>query len=135
MSDKEELSNENLCASFLVRMEDVTDSIIPFLSDTLKESARADKIKDLTAKMKKRAGENGKYEVSVKAFYGGNEYYLFVFKTYKDVRPRAPPSQLENSGATRTTGCGPGIPAILLYFGSMLIHPEILLPTVRKISR
>lgn len=99
MSNKEELSNENLCASFLVRMEDVTDSIIPFLSDTLKESARADKIKDLTAKMKKRAGENGKYEVSVKAFYGGNEYYLFVFKTYKDVRlVGAPPSSIGKFG-------------------------------------
>jgi len=68
MSEKEELPNENFCASFLVRMENVTDSVIPFLSDTLKESARADKIKDLTAKMKKRAAENGKYEVSIKAF-------------------------------------------------------------------
>ena len=99
MSKKEELSNENLCASFLVRMENVTDSVIPFLSDTLKESARADKIKDLTAKMKKRAAENGKYEVSVKAFYGGNEYYLFVFKTYKDVRlVGAPPSSIGKFG-------------------------------------
>ena len=99
MSDKEELSNENLCASFLVRMEDVTDSIIPFLSDSLKESARADKIKEFTTKMKKRAAEDGKYEVSVKAFYGGNEYYLFVFKTYKDVRlVGAPPSSIGKFG-------------------------------------
>jgi hypothetical protein len=99
MSKKEELSNENLCASFLVRMENVTDSVIPFLSDTLKESARSEKIKDLTAKMKKRAAENGKYEVSIKAFYGGNEYYLFVFKTYKDVRlVGAPPSSIGKFG-------------------------------------
>ena len=99
MSKKEELSNENLCASFLVRMENVTDSVIPFLSDTLKESARSEKIKDLTAKMKKRATENGKYEVSIKAFYGGNEYYLFVFKTYKDVRlVGAPPSSIGKFG-------------------------------------
>lgn len=99
MSTKEELSNENLCASFLIRMENVTDSIIPFLSDTLKESARADKIKELTAKMKKRASEDGKYEVSVKPFYGGNEYYLFVFKTYKDVRlVGAPPSSIGKFG-------------------------------------
>ena len=99
MTDKEELSNENLCASFLVRMENVTDSIIPFLSDTMKESARADKIKELTAKMKKRAAESGKYEVSVKPFYGGNEYYLFVFQTYKDVRlVGAPPSSIGKFG-------------------------------------
>jgi hypothetical protein len=99
MSKKEELPNENFCASFLVRMENVTDSVIPFLSDTLKESARSDKIKELTAKMKKRAAENGKYEVSIKAFYGGNEYYLFVFKTYKDVRlVGAPPSSIGKFG-------------------------------------
>lgn len=99
MSQKEELSNENLCASFLVRMENVTDSVIPFLSDTLKESARSDKVKELTAKMKKRAAENGKYEVSVKSFYGGNEYYLFVFRTYKDVRlVGAPPSSIGKFG-------------------------------------
>jgi len=99
MSTKEELPNENMCASFLIRMENVTDSIIPFLSDTMKETARSEKIRDLTAKMKKRAAENGKYEVSVKAFYGGNEYYLFVFKTYKDVRlVGAPPSSLGKFG-------------------------------------
>jgi hypothetical protein len=99
MSKKEELSNENLCASFLVRIENVTDSVIPFLSDTLKESTRSDKVKELTAKMKKRAAENGKYEVSVKAFYGGNEYYLFVFQTYKDIRlVGAPPSSIGKFG-------------------------------------
>ncbi|MCX6246376.1 MAG: S46 family peptidase [Bacteroidetes bacterium] len=99
MSEKEELPNESFCASFLIRMENVTDSIIPFLSDTLKEASRADKVKELTAKMKKRASESGKYEVSVKAFYGGNEYYLFVFQTYKDVRlVGAPPSSIGKFG-------------------------------------
>jgi hypothetical protein len=99
MTEKEELANENFCASFLVRMENVTDSVIPFLSDTLKESARSEKIKELTSKMKKRAAENGKYEVSVKAFYGGNEYYLFVFQTYEDVRlVGAPPSSIGKFG-------------------------------------
>ena len=99
MSKSEELPNENVCASFLVRMESITDSVIPFLSDTLKESARADKIKELTTKIKKRASENGKYEVSIKAFYGGNEYYLFVFLTYKDVRlVGAPPSSIGKFG-------------------------------------
>lgn len=95
----EELPNEGMSASFLIRMEDVTDSIIPFLSDTLKESARADMVRELTAKMKKRAAEGDKYEVSLKSFYGGNEYYLFVFKTYNDVRlVGAPPSSVGKFG-------------------------------------
>ncbi len=95
----EELSNENMCASFLQRIENVTDSIIPFLPDTLSESARGAKIREISNRLRKRAEEDGKYEVSVKSFYGGNEYYMFVFVTYKDVRlVGAPPSSIGKFG-------------------------------------
>jgi len=95
----EELPNEAMCASFLVRIENVTDSIIPHLSDTMKENSRNSVVRDLSAKIRKRAEEGGKYEASVKAFYGGNEYYLFVFKTYRDVRlVGAPPSSIGKFG-------------------------------------
>ncbi|MEI7660708.1 MAG: S46 family peptidase [Bacteroidota bacterium] len=98
-SFSEELSNENMCASFLNRIENVTDSIIPFLADTLKETDRASKIKEISGRIRKRAEESGKYEATVKSFYGGNEYYLFVFKTYKDVRlVGAPPSSIGKFG-------------------------------------
>jgi len=98
-SKNEELANENMCASFLVRIENVTDSIIPILSDTMKESNRSIKVKDISTRIKKRAEEGGKYEASVRSFYGGNEYYLFVFKTYKDVRlVGAPPSSIGKFG-------------------------------------
>ncbi len=95
----EELSNENMCASFLQRIENVTDSIIPFLSETIKESDRAGKIKEISSRIRKRAEEGGKFEVAVKPFYGGNEFYMFVFKTYKDVRlVGAPPSSIGKFG-------------------------------------
>ena len=98
-SFSEELSNENMCASFLQRIENVTDSIIPMLKDDMKEADRASKIKEISARIRKRAEEGGKYEASVKAFYGGNEYYMFVFKTYKDVRlVGAPPSSIGKFG-------------------------------------
>jgi hypothetical protein len=98
-SFSEELSNEDMCASFLQRIENVTDSIIPLLADTLKETARSAKIKEISSRIRKRAEEDGKYEASVKSFYGGNEYYLFVFKTYKDVRlVGAPPSSIGKFG-------------------------------------
>ncbi|MCK9421067.1 MAG: S46 family peptidase [Bacteroidales bacterium] len=98
-SNKEELPNEGMCASFLQRIENVTDSLIPFLPDTLKESDRASKVKEISARIKKRAEEGGKYEATVKPFYSGNEYYLFVFKTYKDVRlVGAPPSSIGKFG-------------------------------------
>ncbi len=99
MSFKEELRNEDLCASFLIRMENVTDSIIPFLSDTMKEADRSAKVKEISARMKKRASESSKYDVVVKPFFGGNEYYMFVFLTYKDVRlVGAPPSSIGKFG-------------------------------------
>lgn len=96
---EEELPNDPMCASFLERIEDVTDSIIPFLSDTLSESARSSKIREISNRLRKRAEEDGKFEVSVKSFYGGNEYYMFVFTTYKDVRlVGAPPSSIGKFG-------------------------------------
>lgn len=99
MSKSQELKNENFCASFLIRIENVTDSIIPFLADTLKESVRSAKVKEISDRIKKRANEKGKYEATVRAFYGGSEYYLFVFQTFKDVRlVGAPPSSIGKFG-------------------------------------
>ncbi len=47
MNKSEELPNEGLTASVLYRMEDVTDSIIPMLSDTLSGSDRSSKLRKL----------------------------------------------------------------------------------------
>jgi hypothetical protein len=98
-SFKDELPNEGMCASFLQRIENVTDSIIPFLSDSLKETDRASTVREISARIKKRADDGGTFEAIVKSFYGGSEYYLFVFKTYKDVRlVGAPPSSIGKFG-------------------------------------
>lgn len=99
MNKSEELPNEKMCASFLLRVENVTDSIIPFLSDTLKETDRQLKIRNISNRIKKKAEEDGKFDAAVKAFYSGNEYYLFVYKTYRDVRlVGAPPSSIGKFG-------------------------------------
>jgi hypothetical protein len=99
MSTKEELPNEGMCASFLQRIENVTDSIIPMLSNDMKETDRSSKIREISNRIRKRAEENGTFETTVKPFYGGNEFYLFVFKTFKDVRlVGAPPSSIGKFG-------------------------------------
>lgn len=99
MSLEEELPNEGLAASFLIRMEDVTDSIIPFLSDTLSEAERGAEVRKIRNRLQKRAEEDGKYAARVSSFYGGNEYYLFVYKVYNDVRlVGAPPSSIGKFG-------------------------------------
>jgi len=99
MSFEEELPNEGLTASFLIRMDDVTDSIIPMISDTLEGSARTAAIREITGRLKNNASEDGKYNVVVKSFFNGNEYYLFVYEVYRDVRlVGAPPSSIGKYG-------------------------------------
>ncbi len=99
MSREEELPNEALTASILYRMEDITDSIIPALSDTLSESDRSAQIKEITSRIKKRESEDGKYNVVIKSFFNGNEYYMFVYEVFKDVRlVGAPPSSIGKFG-------------------------------------
>ena len=99
MSKEEELPNEDLTATFFVRMEDVTDSIVPFLSDTMSSSDRSAKVKEISSRLKKNADPDKKYFVNVTSFFGGNEYYLFVYEVYPDVRlVGAPPSAIGKFG-------------------------------------
>ena len=99
MNNKEELQNKDLTATFLVRMEDVTAQVLAEVNDKMSESDRSTKITKAIGKLKKDASENDKYEVSIKSFYNGNEYYLFVYQTYKDIRlVGAPPSSIGKFG-------------------------------------
>ncbi len=95
----EELPNKNMSASFLIRMENLTDSIMPFLSDTMSEADRSEIVGKLKGKYEKIASEDGKYNAVVKSFFAGNEYYMFVYTTYDDVRfVGAPPSSVGKYG-------------------------------------
>ena len=99
MSREEELPNEGLTASIMIRMENVTDSIIPQLSDTMSESERSDVAGKIIKRLKKANSEDGKYNVVIKSFFQGNEYYMFVYQVYKDVRlVGAPPSAIGKFG-------------------------------------
>ncbi|MBU2652190.1 MAG: S46 family peptidase [Bacteroidetes bacterium] len=99
MHKEEELINTGLSASFLVRIEDVTKMIIPKLTDGMTETDRSNKVNEITSELKKEASSNGRYQVEIKEFYAGNEYYLFVYEVYKDVRlVGAPPSSIGQFG-------------------------------------
>jgi hypothetical protein len=99
MSYDEELPNEGLTASFLYRMEDVTAKVKATLTDDMTEEARAEAIDKISHEIQKEASENGKYDPIVKSFFGGNEFYLFVYQTYRDVRlVGAPPSSIGKFG-------------------------------------
>lgn len=99
MSRKEELPNPNLSVTFLERIEDVTDRVLEGTENELTERARLEKINENIEKISVPLN-NGKHKRAViKPFYYGNEYYMFVYKIYTDVRlVGAPPGAIGNYG-------------------------------------
>lgn len=89
----EELKPDNLSVRFFVRMDDVTERILSKLNDDMSEEERGKAIQRESAKIEQENNEDGKYTVSVKSFYSGNEFYYFVYQDYNDVRLVGTPSQ------------------------------------------
>ena len=99
-SYSEEKPNEGLFVRFLVRMEDVSERVNTELTAEMTESERDAKIAEISKQIADEAAteENG-YEANVKSFYHGNEFYLFVYERYNDVRlVGAPPSSIGKFG-------------------------------------
>lgn len=105
-SRSEELPNPGLSVTFIDRIEDVTD----YVKEALKKDNDPEGINYLSPKYlnglaKARVGEkfladNPGTEVEIKPFYGGNQYYMFTKKIYRDVRlVGAPPSSIGKFGS------------------------------------
>eukprot|EP01090_Pellita_catalonica_P020024 TRINITY_DN697_c0_g1_i1.p1 TRINITY_DN697_c0_g1~~TRINITY_DN697_c0_g1_i1.p1 ORF type:complete len:212 (+),score=49.94 TRINITY_DN697_c0_g1_i1:77-712(+) len=60
--------------------------------DSMTEKEREAAINKEIAKIEQENNEGGKYTVSVRSFFQGNEYYYFVYEDYKDVRLVGTPS-------------------------------------------
>ena len=98
-SFEEELPAEGISASFLVRMEDVTEQIFSVLNDTMDWTERNQAIAAKAAELEAAASEDGKYNPIIKGFFEGNEYYMFVYQVYTDVRlVGTPPSSIGKFG-------------------------------------
>lgn len=96
---QEELPNEGLTVSFLVKMDDVTSRVLSDVTSEMSESERSAAIGKAVEALKKEESADGKYDVSIKSFYNGNEYYRFVYEVYSDVRlVGAPPSAIGKFG-------------------------------------
>lgn len=95
----EELTNPTLYATFIVRIDDISKQALNGVASSMSESERQsviDKnINDLKTSVKKEAYQ----DILIKGFFEGNQYYLFVTETYRDVRlVGAPPSSIGNFG-------------------------------------
>ena len=99
MSKSEELKNENLSATFLISIEDVTGLFKDSLSIELSEAERNKKISEISKKIVSDKTDSTSYSARVRSFYGGNDFYLITYVTYKDVRlVGAPPSSIGKFG-------------------------------------
>lgn len=98
MSKEQELQ-ANFHVNFLERMEDVTSIVLKDVKEGMEESAREKTIEAAVKSLEKENSQNGRYKVVVKPFYEGNEYYMFIYTTYEDVRlVCAPPSAIGKFG-------------------------------------
>lgn len=99
MSKDKELPNEGLSASFLVRMENVTEAVLKELNNTMNEAERKLAIQKVTSELKKNAIGDTHYTAEVKSFFEGNEFYLFIYEIFNDIRlVGAPPSSIGKFG-------------------------------------
>ncbi len=83
---KDELKPKSLYVRFFVRMDDVSKRILAKVNPGMTEAEREKAIAAEVALIEKENNEGGKYTVSVRSFFQGNEYYYFVYQDYKDVR-------------------------------------------------
>ncbi len=85
-SKSEEIPMEGLTVTFLVYMEDVTEQVLAGVDDNSSETERQNIVeKNIKAVTAKATKDNG-YGAVIKPFYYGNQYFMFVTETYKDIR-------------------------------------------------
>ena len=100
MSRAEELPNPGLSVSFLEYMTDVTDQVLKGYKPKMTEEKRNEIIAKNTKKIEEKAiNGNKNLRANVRPLYYGNQYFLFVYKVYTDVRlVGAPPSSIGKFG-------------------------------------
>jgi hypothetical protein len=99
MEQSEELPAPGLKATFLVRIEEVTDSVLNGVTQTMTETERRKKILENINSIQDRATEGNHYQAIIKPFFYGNRFFLTVNEVFEDVRfVGAPPSSIGNFG-------------------------------------
>jgi hypothetical protein len=99
MSHDQELLNPGLTVTFLKRMEDVTDKVLNGVTDEMNSADREKIINTRINEIRRKAIEGTTYSASIRPFYMGNQYFLFVNESFRDIRlVGAPPSAIGKFG-------------------------------------
>ncbi|MBC8321038.1 MAG: S46 family peptidase [Bacteroidetes bacterium] len=100
MNKGEEIPVEGLTVQFLDHMRDVSIKVLHGTTPEMSEADRSKIIKDNSKAIEDHATKDTHFSARVVSFYGGNEYYLFVYETFKDIRlVGAPPESIGKFGA------------------------------------
>ena len=96
----EELPAKGVTAMFISKMEDVTILALQGVSEGMGERDRQSQIDKNLAQIRVNTKKDKSEEILIRPFYNGNQYYLFLTRTYKDVRfVGAPPNSIGKFGA------------------------------------
>lgn len=99
MNRNEELPNPGLTATLMVEMRDVTSEIFNGVNDKMTEAERNTMIKDNTNALILGFEKDSPYKAKIMPFYEGNQYYMIITETFKDIRlVGAPPSNIGKFG-------------------------------------
>ena len=100
MSLDEELPNDHLEVTFIVKIEDVTKFVLDGVSDDMSPKAAQSLIQKNTNKLQKSYLKEAWQDTKVKPFFKGNQYFLFVTESFEDIRlVGAPPSAIGKFGS------------------------------------
>ena len=95
----EELPNPGLNVAFLLQMEDVTEKVLQNVTARMSERQRADSINAAISRIRRANLPAGSYRVNVRPLYKGNQYFMYVYEIFNDVRlVGAPPSAIGKFG-------------------------------------
>ncbi len=100
MSLDEELPNKNLEVTFIISIEDVTKAVLKGVSDDMSPKETQSLIQKNTNTLQKSFQKEVWQSTKVKAFFKGNQYFLFVTESFEDIRlVGAPPSAIGKFGS------------------------------------
>ncbi|HJX71766.1 MAG TPA: S46 family peptidase, partial [Bacteroidales bacterium] len=98
-SKSEELPNPGLTVSFLIRIEDVTASVLQGTAGMASKTEKEEHIAGNIERLITKTTDGTSYGAEIKPFYFGKEHYLFVYQTFRDIRlVGAPPASIGKFG-------------------------------------
>lgn len=100
-SKEQELPCPGLSVKFLVSVDDVTGRILSKVNVSMSETERNTAIQnEIKVIINEQQAKNNNLLYDLKGFYQGNEFYLFTYEVFSDVRlVGAPPSAIGKFGA------------------------------------